>query len=124
MRTKLIVEFAKLDPEAMMPTQGSPQAAGWDLYALDEIVIKRNISSLIRTGLAVAIPEGWEGQLRCRSSLGKKGMIMPSLENVRPGIKPRFLSQNIAQNEPEKNIQLLQTLQVFEQMNPSSSITT
>ena len=78
MRTKLIVEFAKLDPEAMMPTQGSPQAAGWDLYALDEIVIKRNISSLIRTGLAVAIPEGWEGQLRCRSSLGKKGMIMPN----------------------------------------------
>ena len=33
---------------------------------------------MIRTGLAVAIPEGWEGQIRCRSSLGKKGMIMPN----------------------------------------------
>ena len=78
MRTNLLVQFAKLDSEALVPTQGSAQAAGWDLYALDEIVIKRNVSSLIRTGLAVAIPEGWEGQLRCRSSLGKKGMIMPN----------------------------------------------
>ena len=33
---------------------------------------------LISTGWAVAIPEGWEGQIRCRSSLGKKGMIMPN----------------------------------------------
>jgi dUTP pyrophosphatase len=23
-------------------------------------------------------PEGWEGQIRCRSSLGKKGMILPN----------------------------------------------
>ncbi|MEC8312370.1 MAG: dUTP diphosphatase [Candidatus Thermoplasmatota archaeon] len=78
MRTNLLVQFAKLDSEAMVPTQGSAQAAGWDLYALEEVVVKRNISSMIRTGLAIAIPEGWEGQIRCRSSLGKKGLIMPN----------------------------------------------
>ena len=33
---------------------------------------------MIKTGLAIAIPNGWEGQIRCRSSLGKKGMIMPN----------------------------------------------
>jgi len=33
---------------------------------------------MIPTGLACAIPEGWEGQIRCRSSLGKKGMILPN----------------------------------------------
>ena len=78
MRTNLLVQFAKLDSEALVPTQGSAQAAGWDLYALEEVVVKRNISSMIRTGLAIAIPEGWEGQIRCRSSLGKKGLIMPN----------------------------------------------
>ena len=78
MTTDLNVEFAKLDSAAIIPTQGSPQAAGWDLYALEETIIKRNISSMIRTGLAIAIPEGWEGQIRCRASLGKKGMIMPN----------------------------------------------
>ena len=78
MRTKLSVEFAKLSKDAKLPTQGSSQAAGWDLYALEETKVERRKSSMIKTGLAVAIPEGWEGQIRCRSSLGKKGMIMPN----------------------------------------------
>ena len=38
----------------------------------------KGASVLIPTGWAAAIPEGWEGQIRCRSSLGKKGMIMPN----------------------------------------------
>tara|TARA_B100001113_G_C20801541_1_gene488446 strand:- start:55 stop:504 length:450 start_codon:yes stop_codon:yes gene_type:complete len=78
MRVFLSVEFAKLSPQAKLPTRGSSQAAGWDLYALEETIINRRKSSMIKTGLAVAIPEGWEGQIRCRSSLGKKGMIMPN----------------------------------------------
>jgi dUTP pyrophosphatase len=78
MRVDLTVEFAKLSSRAKLPTQGSSQAAGWDLYALEETKIERRKSSMIKTGLAVAIPEGWEGQIRCRSSLGKKGMIMPN----------------------------------------------
>ncbi|MDA8615259.1 dUTP diphosphatase [Candidatus Poseidoniales archaeon] len=77
-QVELAVEFAKLDPEAHLPTQGSAEAAGWDLYALEETTVVRHKSSLIRTGLATAIPSGWEGQIRCRSSLGKKGMIMPN----------------------------------------------
>lgn len=77
-RVQLNVQFARLDDEARLPTQGSPQAAGWDLYALEETRVTKQKSAMIRTGLAVAIPEGWEGQIRCRSSLGKKGMIMPN----------------------------------------------
>ena len=78
MTTELNIEFAKLDPDAIIPTKGSPQAAGWDLYALEETTVRRNVSSMIKTGLVIAIPNGWEGQIRCRSSLGKKGMIMPN----------------------------------------------
>lgn len=78
MTTELNIEFAKLDPDAIIPTKGSPHAAGWDLYALEETTVRRSVSSMIKTGLAIAIPNGWEGQIRCRSSLGKKGMIMPN----------------------------------------------
>jgi dUTP pyrophosphatase len=74
----LTIEFAKLSNDAKLPTKGSAQAAGWDLYALEETIVVKEKSSMIKTGLAVAIPEGWEGQIRCRSSLGKKGMIMPN----------------------------------------------
>jgi len=78
MRESVEVLFAKLDSEASAPTQGSKSAAGWDLRALEETTVRKGTSTKIRTGLAVAIPEGWEGQIRSRSSLGAKGMIMPN----------------------------------------------
>jgi dUTP pyrophosphatase len=77
-RISLEVPFARLDERAVLPTQGSAQAAGWDLYAIEETVVPKGSSVMIPTGWAAAIPEGWEGQIRCRSSLGKKGMIMPN----------------------------------------------
>lgn len=72
------VKFAKLSDEASKPNQGSQHAAGWDLRALEQTTIHKGSSTRIRTGLAVAIPHGWEGQIRSRSSLGAKGMIMPN----------------------------------------------
>tara|TARA_Y100001954_G_scaffold59129_1_gene63956 strand:+ start:5985 stop:6434 length:450 start_codon:yes stop_codon:yes gene_type:complete len=78
MRNEIQVKFAKLNAAAQLPTQGSAQAAGWDLYALEETIVPKGASVMIPTGLACAIPEGWEGQIRCRSSLGKKGMILPN----------------------------------------------
>ena len=77
-RISLHTPFARLDERAVLPTQGSAQAAGWDLYAVEETVVPKGSTVLISTGWATAIPEGWEGQIRCRSSLGKKGMIMPN----------------------------------------------
>ena len=77
-RISLEIPFARLDERAILPTQGSAQAAGWDLYAVEDTVVPKGSTVLISTGWAVAIPDGWEGQIRCRSSLGKKGMIMPN----------------------------------------------
>ena len=77
-RPNVEVLFARLDSEASQPTQGTKSAAGWDLRSLEDTVVMKGSSTKIRTGLAVAIPEGWEGQIRSRSSLGAKGMIMPN----------------------------------------------
>ena len=77
-RPNVEVLFAKLDKEASQPTQGTKSAAGWDLRALNDTEVVKGSSTKIRTGIAVAIPEGWEGQIRSRSSLGAKGMIMPN----------------------------------------------
>ena len=77
-RERLNIQISKLHGDAILPTQGSEQAAGWDLYALETTIVKKNATVMIRTGLAVAIPSGWEGQIRCRSSLGKRGMILPN----------------------------------------------
>ncbi len=77
-RETVEVLFAKVVPDASQPSQGTKSAAGWDLRALEDTKVFKGVSAKIRTGLAVAIPEGWEGQIRSRSSLGAKGMIMPN----------------------------------------------
>ena len=43
MRESVEVLFAKLDPDASAPTQGSKSAAGWDLRALEETVVRRGV---------------------------------------------------------------------------------
>ena len=68
---------AKGHEDAQLPTRGSAHAAGYDLYALGDTDVLYRTATLVRTGLHVAIPIGYEGQVRARSSLGKRGLIPP-----------------------------------------------
>jgi len=72
-----IVKIARTDPGARVPTRGSAHAAGWDLYCLNDTVVNFRSSVKVSTGLRIAIPVGYEGQVRARSSLGSKGLILP-----------------------------------------------
>ncbi|MGH9459145.1 MAG: dUTP diphosphatase [Thermoanaerobaculia bacterium] len=58
-------------PDLDMPSRGSEHAAGFDLRAaVDEpVVLPPGGRALIPTGIAVAIPPGYEGQVRPRSGL-------------------------------------------------------
>jgi len=57
-----------------LPSYMSAQASGMDLFAhlSHEILIPPGDRRLIPTGIAVAIPEGYEGQIRPRSGLAVK----------------------------------------------------
>ena len=72
-----MVKFARTHSDALVPTKGSQYAAGWDLYSLEDTEVPFRSSVRLRTGLHVAIPDGYEGQVRARSSLGSKGLILP-----------------------------------------------
>ncbi|MCL2499511.1 MAG: dUTP diphosphatase [Defluviitaleaceae bacterium] len=54
-----------------LPTRQTPQAAGLDLYAnvFGETVIKKGERTLIPTGIKIALPYGYEAQVRPRSGL-------------------------------------------------------
>jgi|SRR5688572_6563221 len=59
----------------------TPSAAGMDLYAAVEsnLVIDPGAIVLVPTGLEVAIPDGFEGQVRPRSGLAvKHGISLPN----------------------------------------------
>ena len=69
------LSFEKLDPNAVLPTRGSQSAAGLDLYSIEAITLNPNERRVIRTGLAVAIPEGYYGRVAPRSGLAiQKGV--------------------------------------------------
>lgn len=77
-RKHISVGFARIDEDAIAPTRGSELASGWDLYALEDTTVPKGSTTKIRTGIVISIPDGWEGQIRCRSSLGAKGMMLPN----------------------------------------------
>src|SRR5262249_10866758 len=62
-----------------LPSYASDGAAGLDLFAAlkEPIVLQPGARALIPTGIRVAIPEGYEGQVRARSGIAwKRGLGM------------------------------------------------
>jgi len=69
------LSFKRLDSKALLPTRGSSSAAGLDVYSIEAISLLPKERRLIRTGLAVDIPEGYYGRLAPRSGLAtQKGI--------------------------------------------------
>ena len=65
------VKIKKLRPEARQPAYMTPGAAGADLYAavVEPVRIAPGERSVIPIGIALEIPDGFEGQVRPRSGL-------------------------------------------------------
>lgn len=74
------VKVKKINENATIPTRGSEQAAGYDLYACLEYsqVIKPHCTEKIGTGLAMEIPEGFFGAIFARSGLATKKGLRPA----------------------------------------------
>lgn len=77
------VKIKRLTENATLPTRGSNQAAGYDLYAcIDKDMAYRFIypheTQKIGTGLAVEIPEGYFGAIFARSGIATKRGLRPA----------------------------------------------
>ena len=70
----------KLRENAMIPTYGSVDAAGADLYACleTEVIIAPGKTVFIPTGLAMEVPKGYAGLIYARSSMGIKRGLAPA----------------------------------------------
>jgi len=67
----------KCDDAAIMPKRANANDAGYDLFAIDDVKIDAHGQDLIGTGLCVAIPKGYYGQIQPRSSLAVKYRVTP-----------------------------------------------
>ena len=71
------VSIKKLRPDAIVPSYQTAKASGMDLCAaIDEpLTIAPRGRAAISTGLAMEIPDGFEGQVRPRSGLASKHAV-------------------------------------------------
>lgn len=77
------VLIKKVSPRATVPAYQSARAAGLDLAAClpegEQILIRPGEIARVPIGIAMAIPDGFEGQVRPRSGLASKhGVTLPN----------------------------------------------
>ena len=66
------LQIKKLNELAAIPSKGSPQSAGYDLYSTEKYTLKPLERKLFKTGLAMSIPSGMYGRIAPRSGLAYK----------------------------------------------------
>ncbi len=66
------IKFKKLSENGIVPKRASLSEAGYDAYSTETIWIKPGQRVLIKTDIAMSIPEGFFGRICDRSSLALK----------------------------------------------------
>ena len=62
-----------------LPSQATPGAAGYDIASAEDGLLAPMERRLFRTGFAIAVPEGFECQIRPRSGLAlRHGISLPN----------------------------------------------
>lgn len=94
-----------LDPRAELPAYATPHSSGLDLRALDAVspetrervrlprTIHAGEAILLGTGLAFDIPDGHEAQVRPRSSLAAKHLVIATLGTIDADYRGEVLVQ-------------------------------
>jgi dUTP pyrophosphatase len=70
--TDVIVQVLRIDPDLPLPAYAHPGDAGADLVAAEEAEIAPGGRAKIRTGVAIALPEGFVGLVHPRSGLAAR----------------------------------------------------
>ena len=130
----------KLHEEAIVPTRTGLSDAGWDLYSLEDVVICAGQRVVVKTGIALEIPEEFVGLIWPRSGLavkqgisvlagvidsGYRGEIMVCLLNTNKEMPLSYsdiadvninkgdrIAQILFQQVPD--FQLIETMELFE----------
>jgi dUTP pyrophosphatase len=71
----LEILVTKLDNDAVIPTYAKSGDAGADLYSISDLVLAPGERALVRTGISIALPNGYVGLVHPRSGLGLKNGI-------------------------------------------------
>jgi len=68
------IKIKKLHPDAIIPTITTANAAGFDIYSVEDYELKPGETKAIHSGIALEIPEGKAAFIWDRSGMGFRGI--------------------------------------------------
>ena len=66
------LDVKRLHPDAILPTKNHEDDAGFDLYALEDVMIEPEHLAVVLTGVAIDVPRGFVGLIWPRSGMAVK----------------------------------------------------
>ena len=72
----LTIRVKKLHPDAKLPTVATPGSACYDVYSVETVELDFRQVYRLKTGLAFELPEGYAMDIRPRSGLASRGVII------------------------------------------------
>jgi dUTP pyrophosphatase len=70
------VKIVTIHEDAVIPTRAKEGDIGMDLYSVDDVIITSGKVEMIHTGICIKLPKNTEAQIRSRSGMGKKGIMV------------------------------------------------
>ena len=77
----MVINIKKLHDDSIIPTRGTSEAAGYDLYSYltnEKISVKPGETIMIGTGISLEIPSGYFAGIFARSGIASKRNLRPA----------------------------------------------
>jgi dUTP pyrophosphatase len=71
----MILQVAKIHEDAVRPHYVHPGDSGMDVYSVEDVTIAPGDTALVHTGLKLAVPVGYEAQVRPKSGLALRHSV-------------------------------------------------
>lgn len=84
---KVVIGFKRLSDDAILPTKAHPTDSGYDLYANEDVIIEPGDTAVVKTGIAIELPPGYEAQIRPRSGVTAKTKLRVQLGTIDNGYR-------------------------------------
>lgn len=79
------VGFKRLTDNAILPVKAHPTDSGFDLFANEDEVIEPGETVVVKSGIAIQLPPGYEAQVRPRSGVTSKTKLRVQLGTIDQG---------------------------------------
>lgn len=76
------VGFKRLTDHAILPVKAHPTDSGFDLFTRDYDIIYGGYTKVIKTGISIHLPSGYEAQVRPRSGITSKTKLRVQLGTI------------------------------------------